>query len=120
MTSQKRVLIIEDDGILAMALESLLTNMGHVVVKAVATGEDGIVAVKDAQPELVLMDINLAGRMNGITAAEHIRSFSDIPIVYLTGHSEEAVVREAEKTKPHGFLLKPVLKKQLKTCLESL
>lgn len=103
-----------------MALESLLINLGHVVVKAVATGEDAIAAVKDTQPELVLMDINLAGRMNGVTAAEHIRTFSDIPIVYLTAHSEEAIVREAKKTNPHGFLLKPILKKQLKACLDSL
>ncbi len=113
-----RILIVEDEGILALALESMLKKSGYVPLEPVSTGEAAIVAVDEKQPDLVLMDIQLAGEMDGITTAGHIHTFSDIPIVYLTGHSDEVLLQRAKLTRPYGYLIKPVSVRELKACLE--
>jgi len=116
--NRARILIVEDEAILAISLENKLDKLGYVVLQPVATGEDAIAAVEDEQPDLVLMDIQLAGDLDGITAAGRINSFSDVPIVYLTGHSDEPLVQRAKLTHPYGYLIKPVSIQNLRVCLE--
>ncbi len=113
-----RILIVEDEGVHVLALESMLTESGHVVLEPVATGEDAIAAVRNEQPDLVLMNIGLAGKMDGITAARHIQSISDIPILYVTGHLDEDLLKRAGMPRPYCCLAKPVSARELKVCLE--
>jgi PAS domain S-box-containing protein len=115
--NRARILIVEDQAILAMSLENMLDRLGYAVLQPVSTGEDAIAAVEDEQPDLVLMDIHLAGDMDGITAAGRINSFSDVPIVYLTGHSDEPLVQRAMLTNTYGYLIKPVSIEDLRVNL---
>ena len=78
------ILVVEDEALIAASLVNTLSSLGYTVHEPVATGEYAIRAVKTGQPDLVLMDIELIGKMNGIVAAEKIRAIADIPIVYLS------------------------------------
>lgn len=117
MTS-KTILIVEDDGIIATRLHDTLTRCGYNAPAPVASGEEAVAAVTAAAPDLVLMDIELAGAMNGTTAAEHIHADFDIPIVYLTAYSQAAQLQRAKATSPYGYLIKPVAERELLATLE--
>ena len=119
MTQMIRVLLVEDEAILAMNLEMMLRRQGYEVLPFAASGEDAVALAKEHQPDIVVMDIHLAGEMNGFDAALRIQSFMDVPIVYVTGHSEEGTLNEAILTKPYAFLVKPVSEIELKACLET-
>ena len=114
----KTVLIVEDDGIIATRLQDILTRFGYVVPPPVASGEEAMAAVAKAPPDLVLMDIELAGVMNGTTAAEHLRADFDLPIVYLTAYSQPAQLQRAKAASPYGYLVKPVAERELRATLE--
>ncbi|MFO1421366.1 MAG: diguanylate cyclase [Candidatus Competibacteraceae bacterium] len=116
--TRKTILIVEDDGIIATRLHDTLTRCGYAVPAPVASGEEAVAAVAAAVPDLVLMDIELAGAMNGTTAAEHIRADFDIPIVYLTAYSQAAQLQRAKETSPYGYLIKPVAERELLATLE--
>ncbi len=115
--AQESVLIVEDDGILAAHLEDTLTGLGYRVVGPVATGEAAVKRVKAEEPDLVIMDIELAGKMNGITATERIESFSDVPVIYLTGYSHDPLLEQAKITAPYGYLVKPVPERELAAAI---
>ena len=120
---QKTVLIVEDDGILAVQLLNMLTVLGYNVTKPVATGAAAIAAVAAKRPDLILpdlilMDIQLSGEMDGISAAEHIRSIADVPIVFLTGYSQDPLLQRAKLVAPYGYLIKPVSSRELAATIE--
>ena len=113
-----KILIVEDNLVSLMELEELLQQSGYGIA---GTAENGLQAVRLAlnlKPDLILMDIKLPGKMDGITAAEIIKSKMKIPIVYLTGHSEPEFLERAGKTNPHGFILKPYNGNQIKAAIE--
>jgi CheY-like chemotaxis protein len=116
---QKTVLIVEDDGVLAVQLRDMLVGLGYNVPKPVATGAAAIAAVAAERPnlilpDLILMDIQLAGKMDGITAAaEHISSVADVPIIFLTGYSQDPLLQRAKLVAPYGYLIKPVSSREL-------
>ena len=112
------ILIVEDDAILAMNLERMLTLQGHTVSAMLASGEDALAFLEKEKVDLVLMDIELAGIMNGITAAEIINRTSDIPIVFLTGFSHDPLLQQAKMAAPYGYLIKPVPERELAATLE--
>ena len=116
--AREKILIVEDDGILAAQLENTLTGLGYAVFKPAATGEDAIDRAKADNPDLILMDIHLAGVMDGITAAGRIASFSDVPLIYLTGYAEEPLLNQAKFTAPYGYLVKPVSRQELAATIE--
>ncbi len=116
--NRMRILIVEDEGVLALALESMVNEFGYAALDPVASGEEAVTVAKNEQPDLVLMDIQLAGEMDGITAAGNIHSFSNIPVIYMTGHSDEGMLERAVLTSPYGYLIKPVSMYDLKVCLE--
>ena len=89
------ILIVEDDGILATHLHYMLMELGYNVLAPVAAGEDAISVAAARRPDLVLVDIELTGEMNGITAAGHIRAAADIPIIFLTAYSEDKLLQQA-------------------------
>jgi len=120
---QKTVLIVEDDGILAVQLLNMLTVLGYNVTKPVATGAAAIAAVAAKRPDLIspdliLMDIQLSGEMDGISAAEHIRSIADVPIIFLTGYSQYPLLQRAKLVAPYGYLIKPVSSRELAATIE--
>jgi len=116
---QKTVLIVEDDGILAVQLRNMLVGLGYSVPEPVATGEAAIAAVAAERIDLVLMDIQLAGEMDGITAAGRIRLAADVPIVFLTSYSQDPLLHRAKTTVPYGYLIKPVSPRELAPTIET-
>ena len=94
MEKQKsRILIIEDEGLIATHLEHVLTTLDYDVVGIIASGEKALEQVQETLPDLVLMDVNLAGELDGVETAAQIREQFDIPVVYLTGYAEETVTQ---------------------------
>ncbi|HWQ66594.1 MAG TPA: response regulator [Methanospirillum sp.] len=116
--SGEKILIVEDDAILAIHLQSQLQKFGFLVDPPVATGEDAINSVKKYPPDLILMDIQLASHMTGIEAAKKINEIAAIPIVYLSAYSDKRRLEEAKLTMPFGYLLKPIQTRELYTTLE--
>ncbi|MFP4009076.1 MAG: ATP-binding protein [Spirulinaceae cyanobacterium] len=113
-----RILIVEDEAIIADTLATRLTKMGDEVVDLVDTGEDAIATTVSNQPNLVLMDIMLAGDMDGIEAADQIYKAVQIPVVFLTAYADEATLDRAKITKPFGYIVKPFRERELKATIE--
>jgi two-component system, cell cycle sensor histidine kinase and response regulator CckA len=116
--SQARILIVEDDRIVARDIQQQLARMGHVVVGISATGEDAVSLATDRQPDLVLMDIRLEGEMDGIEAARRIRDRHQIPIIFLTAYANDETVYRASLTEPFGYLLKPFEVPQMRAVIQ--
>lgn len=113
-----RILIVEDDRIVARDIQHQLSRMGHVVVGMSASGEDAVRLAYIQQPDLVLMDIRLEGEMDGIEAARRIRDAHRIPIIFLTAYANDEVVQRASLTEPFGYLLKPFEEPQMRTVIQ--
>jgi PAS domain S-box-containing protein len=101
------ILIVEDESIVAWDLRETLEKLGYRVVDLVASGAEAIDAATSSRPDLVLMDIRLAGTMDGITAGAEIYDRLDIPVVYLTAHADERTLERATQTNPFGYIIKP-------------
>jgi len=112
------ILIVEDDAILAMALRGKISRLGYNVVGPFAFGEEAIAFLPGRQVDLVLMDIELAGDMNGITTAEILLGMSDIPVVFLTAYSQNGLLEQAKTVSPYGYLVKPVSDQALAATVE--
>jgi CheY-like chemotaxis protein len=115
--TNKRILIVEDEGILALMLEQMVTQMQHEVVDKVSTGKEAINQALSMKPDIVLMDINLKGEIDGIEAASAIQEKSDIPVIYITGNTDSMYKERLENTDYIDFLAKPVTKNQLSYSL---
>ncbi|MCD4703605.1 MAG: response regulator [Methanosarcinaceae archaeon] len=113
-----RILVVEDEAIVAMMIKKRLINMGYIVSGVASTGKDAIIKVEGTFPDLVLMDIMLKGDMDGIEAASEIRKRFSIPIVYLTAYSDEATLERAKLTEPYGYIMKPFTEHDLHTNVE--
>src|SRR5215217_9750816 len=113
-----RVLIVEDEAIVAADLGAKLKRLGYTVVGTASRGELAIQLAAAERPNLVLMDILLAGDMDGIEAADRIRQQYQIPIVFLTAHSDSDTLARAKVTAPFGYLLKPFNERELETHIE--
>ncbi|WP_421909645.1 response regulator [Methanolacinia petrolearia] len=117
--SGSKVLIVEDEVIVAMSIERTLSSFGYDVVGLSTSPEDAIRIAGELKPDLVLMDINLDGEIDGIDAAEKIAQTSDIPVISLTSYTNEETMRRAIGTNPYGYLTKPVRPKELHTTIET-
>jgi PAS domain S-box-containing protein len=116
--SQSRILIVEDENIVALDIEMRLTGLGYQVVGAVATGEDAVSYALEMQPDLILMDIHLRGDIDGVEAARQIQTQRHIPVVFLTAYADDTTFQRAVVTEPFGYLLKPLDEKELQMSLE--
>lgn len=117
--SEIRLLIVEDEYILALNLQESLESLGYTVLDIVDSAEMAIEIAAQQRPSLVLMDIRLRGEMDGIQAAEHIWRQFQIPVVYVTGHSDKSTVERATLTFPFGYILKPVREKELYVAIQT-
>ncbi|MDA3904711.1 MAG: PAS domain S-box protein [Bacteroidales bacterium] len=112
------VLIVEDELIISKLLQNYLNKMGHNVVSNVPSGEEAISFIQDNSPDLILMDIELAGMLNGIETTEIIRQTKDIPTLFLTSLTDKYLLEKAKAVDPVGYLLKPVQPIQLEIIIE--
>ena len=112
------ILIVEDEAVVAADLAGKLERAGYRCVGIAADGEDAVETAKALAPDLVLMDIRLAGQMDGIKTAERIQAIRNLPIVYLTAHSDMATLRRAAATEPFGYILKPFEERDVTTQIE--
>ncbi len=113
-----RILVVEDEILVARDLQSKLQRTGYDVPEIVDTGAGAIDMASALQPGLVLMDIRIKGNIDGVEAAERIRETHRIPVVYLTAYADDATVARAKLTTPFGYILKPFQLKELKTTIE--
>ncbi len=102
-----RILVVEDENIVAKDLVQTLTGLGYQVCGVAASGEDGVRAAHECRPDLVLMDIRLRGDIDGIEAARRIHEELDTPVVFLTAHADQATLERAAAAEPSGYVLKP-------------
>jgi CheY-like chemotaxis protein len=112
-------LLVEDESLISEMLADMLEDLGHTVCGTLASGEKALDEVLKEKPDLVIMDIKLKGAMTGIEAARAIKQARDIPIIYLTGYSDEGIVEQARKTGSAGYLVKPVSKNELRKCIDN-
>jgi signal transduction histidine kinase len=117
-TSPAKILITEDEFIVALDLQSRLQHLGYEVVGIASSGDDAILQVQDKHPDLVLMDIMLYGDMDGIEASKYIREHCDVPVIFLTANSDPATLERAGATHPFSCLLKPFKERELKFSVD--
>ena len=116
--TKTKILVVEDEGIVALSIQRKLINFGYDVPVVATSGEEAIIASKKIQPHLILMDIMLEGDMDGIEATTQIQTMFDIPIIYLTANSDEQTLQRAKQTHPLGYLLKPFEDRELYATVE--
>ena len=113
-----KVLIVEDEVIVARDIRDTLSTLGYEVCAQVSAGEEAITKSEELKPDVVLMDIMLQGDVDGIQAAETIRSRMNIPVIFLTAFSNENTIERAKTAKPYGYILKPFQDTDLYTAIE--
>ncbi len=106
-TAKPRILIVEDEAVVGRDINRQLGELGYVSVGICSRGEDAVERAEKLRPDLLLMDIRLAGEMDGITAAQHIREKFDLPVVFLTAFAEMETLNRAKLAEPLGYLIKP-------------
>ncbi len=115
---QSRILIVEDENIVALHLDRGLLRLGYTVVGVVNNGLEAIQKVEEMRPDLILMDIQLKGMMDGVSAAQKIREWFNVPIIFLSAYSDENTLERAKIAEPFGYLLKPFEEAELNTMIE--
>jgi PAS domain S-box-containing protein len=113
-----KILIVEDEAVIALGIESKLQSLGYEVTAVVNTGEKAIKKAETDKPDLILMDIRIKGEMDGIDAAEIIRNQFGIPVIFSTAYLDQERIERAKITMPFGYVLKPIQERDLKVTLE--
>jgi len=113
-----RVLIVEDESIVALDIQNVLEDLGYTVVGKAVSADEALIKTLDTNPDVILMDIMLRGDKDGITAALEIQKQCDIPIIYLTAYSDPELINSAIKTEPYAYLVKPFQTRQLFAAIE--
>lgn len=116
--SPPKVLVVEDEDVLARTLCASLERLGYEPTGAVDTGAAALASIEQRRPDVVLMDVGLPGPADGIATAEQIRRRHDIPVVYVTAYADDATLQRAKTTDPFGYLIKPFDERQLQVALE--
>ncbi|MEH1838449.1 MAG: ATP-binding protein [Nostoc sp.] len=114
-----RILVVEDEYILAINLQETLESLGYTVLDIADTAQGAIAKASELSPNLILMDIRLRGEMDGIQAAEQIWDNLQIPAIYVTGHSDKSTVERATLTSPFGYILKPIKEQELYVAIQT-
>lgn len=112
------ILIVEDEGIVARDLKRELESLGHVVCGIATTGRDALQIAESASPDLVLMDINIKGNLDGVHVAKEMRNRLNLPVLYLTAYADEWTLERVKETQPVGYIVKPFTTKELRAAVE--
>ena len=118
MANPARILVVEDERIIAEDIKSTLMNWKYEIIGILSTGEEAIEALKTEKVDLILMDIRLEGKLGGINAAQQIKKEFNIPVVYLTAYADENTLKNAKYTEPFGYLIKPFEDRELHATIE--
>ncbi|SRR5258708_1463671 len=113
-----KILIVEDEQIIALELQARLKRLGYDVPVVVSSGEEALQQAFTTRPDLILMDIALSGKIDGIETARQLREQLDIPSIYLTARVDEATLARVKPTKPLGYILKPYVEKTLHQTIQ--
>lgn len=113
-----KILIVEDDGIISRHIQTILKRNDYQICGAVLSGLDAIRAAEELKPELILMDIQLEGPLDGVETARQIRSNKNIPVIFLTAYADGPTLQRAKVTDPFGYVLKPFEERTLVTNIE--
>ena len=113
-----QILVVEDEIVVASEIKLRLENMGYQVVGIVNNGIAAISKARDLKPDIILMDITLKGDMTGLEATREISSFSDVPIIFVTAHSDKTTLENARAASAHGIFTKPFSDVELKAAIQ--
>ncbi len=116
--SKPKILIVEDESIVAKDIQNSLKKMGYIVPVVVSSGEKALNEIEESRPDLILMDIMLKGDMTGIDVANIIKERFNIPVVFLTAYADDNTLNKAKVTEPYGYIIKPFKEKELQTTIE--
>ncbi len=114
-----RILIVEDEGIVARSIQSRLEKMGYEVPGIIANGEEVLDAAMTLKPDVVLMDIRLKSHMDGIEAVKLMRQHVQVPVIYLTAYADDETLARAIQTEPNGYIVKPFSQVDLRAAIEN-
>lgn len=118
MKATTKILVVEDEAIVAESLRIKLKKMGYIVISTASSGDEAIKKTVEYLPDLVLMDIVLKGEIDGIEAARQIRTNFNIPVIYITAYSDEKTLLRAKITEPFGYIIKPFKERELQIAIE--
>lgn len=118
MNNKAKILVVEDENIVAMDIRKILSDSGYEVTSIVGSGEEAIITVREQKPDLILMDIVLKGKMTGLDAARIITRYFDVPIIYMTALSTDDALLETTNRESYGFLFKPFSANELNIAIE--
>ena len=113
----KKIMVVEDEMLVSASIQQSLKKLGYDVAGHASTGEEAVELARRASPDLVLMDIHLPGKLDGIEAARQIREAATIPIIFLTAYIDAATVQRAQTTEPYGYIVKPFAERELEITL---
>ncbi len=116
--TKARILIVEDDDIIARLIEWRIKKLGYDICGRAADGNEAVSLIERMSPDLVLLDIGLPGDCDGISVAREVRRTNDMPIVFVTAHSHGEIIERAKQTRPNGFILKPFNDDDLRVGIE--
>ncbi len=102
-----QILVVEDEAIVALDIQSKLEDLGYTVIALIRSGEEAVQTACEMRPDLILMDISLQGSMDGISAAACIQECNPTPVVYMTAHGDKDTLHRAKMTEPLGYIVKP-------------
>jgi CheY-like chemotaxis protein len=119
MSGIKRILVVEDEAFTAMMICENLAGLGYEVLKPVSTGEEAVISASKEKPDVVLMDIHLAGSMDGIEAAEKINEIMVIPVIFMTGYANQDFMERTKNLRPVSYINKPVKISDIGKIIES-
>ncbi len=113
-----RILIVEDEHIVALDLQGLLEELGYEPVGHASSAAEAVALAAEVKPDLALIDINLTGKEDGIDAAQQIKRNQGIPVIFVTAYDDERTLARAQITEPYGYILKPYQGRELRACIQ--
>jgi len=116
--SANKILIVEDEAVVSLDVTRRLEKMGYEVMGRIASGEEALELIEKERPDLVLMDINLQGEMDGIETATKLYKEYNLPVIYLTAYAGESTLERAKESKPYAYILKPFKERELHAAIE--
>ena len=113
-----RILIVDDEWLTRVEIEQMLIDQGYEVAGKAETGEEAIAMARETKPDLILMDVSMPGKMNGIDAGRVIKAESGTPIVFISGYGDSKYIEAAKETAPFGYVMKPFDEKEIHAFVE--
>lgn len=113
-----KIYIIEDEPLIAETIKTALEKVGYTIVGMTDNGKEALFDIEQLYPDLILVDITLEGKMDGIEMVEHLKKKIDVPFIFLTSHSDDNTLERVKQTNPAGFIVKPFNEKTLKSNIE--